>query len=135
MRKLIMDADPGIIEERKWQKPSNNMTGIPVWSRDGIVCTGETYKNYVKLTFAKGASVPDPSGLFNAGLAGGTRRASDIHEGDIVNERAFKALIKAAVAANAKPAQKSAANKTQKSAAKKKTAVKLLSGGNPQIAK
>ena len=95
-----MEADPEIIEERKWKKPSNNMTGIPVWSRDGIVCTGETYKNYVKLTFAKGATLPDPSGLFNAGLAGGTRRAIDIHEGDRIDEKALKALIRAAVALN-----------------------------------
>ena len=135
MRKLIMEADPSIIEERKWKKPSNNMTGIPVWSRDGIVCTGETYKNYVKLTFAKGASLPDPSGLFNAGLGGGTRRAIDIHEGDSVNERAFKALIKAAAAANAKPAPRVTTSETRRAAPTRKPAVKLLSGGNPQIAK
>lgn len=109
MRELIMDAEPGMIEERKWKKPSNNMAGIPVWSRDGIVCTGETYKDYVKLTFARGASLPDPSGLFNAGFGGGTRRAIDIREGDKINERAFKALIKNAVAANSKPPKKAAA--------------------------
>lgn len=100
MRALIEDADPGMIEEHKWKKPSNGMKGVPVWSHDGIVCTGETYKNAVKLTFAKGASLPDPSRLFNASLAGGTRRAIDIKEGETVNARAFKALIKAAVLHN-----------------------------------
>ena len=108
MRALIMDADSGIVEERKWRKPSNHMAGIPVWSCNGIVCTGETYKDYVKLTFAKGASLPDPSGLFNAGFGGGTRRAIDIHEGDTINPRAFKALVKAAIAANGSPAKKKA---------------------------
>ena len=108
MRGLIMAADPGIIEERKWRKPSNKMAGIPVWSRNGILCTGETYKDYVKLTFAKGASLPDPEKLFNAGFGGGTRRAIDIHEGDSINARAFKSLIKAAVAANAPAAKKKA---------------------------
>jgi hypothetical protein len=102
MRALIMEADPDMIEERKWKKASNNMMGVPVWSHDGIVCTGETYKNYVKLTFAQGAKISDPSHLFNASLEGGTRRAIDIHEGDKVDARAFKALIKAAVAQNAK---------------------------------
>jgi hypothetical protein len=105
MRALIMEADPGMIEERKWKKPSNNMTGVPVWSHDGMVCTGETYKKAVKLTFAYGASLPDPAGLFNASLEGGTRRAIDIHEGETVDARAFKALVKAAVAHNAKPAK------------------------------
>lgn len=99
MRTLILEADPKMIEERKWKKPSN-MAGVPVWSHDGIVCTGEIYKEYVKLTFAKGASVPDPSGLFNASLEGNARRAIDIREGDNVNARAFKALIKAAVKVN-----------------------------------
>ena len=132
MRKLIMDADSEMIEERKWRKPSNNMVGIPVWSRDGIVCTGETYKDYVKLTFAKGASLSDPSKLFNAGFGGGTRRAIDIREGDTINERAFKALIKDAVAANAKPQKKTAAKKTPGAT---RAPAKLLSGGNPQIAK
>jgi hypothetical protein len=125
MRALILSADPGMVEERKWKKPSNKMRGIPVWSHNGIVCTGETYKNYVKLTFARGASLPDPVRLFNAGLGGGTRRAIDIHEDAKVNARAFKALVKAAVAQNGPP---------KKSAAKAKP-VKLLSGGNPQIAK
>jgi hypothetical protein len=100
MRTLIMEADPEMVEERKWKKPSNKMLGVPVWSHDGIVCTGETYKNAVKLTFAQGASIPDPSRLFNASLEGGTRRAIDIHEGDTVDARAFKALVKAAVARN-----------------------------------
>ena len=101
MRALIMEADPSMVEERKWRKPSNAMAGVPVWSHDGIVCTGETYKSAVKLTFAQGASVPDPSGLFNASLEGGTRRAIDIHEGEEVDAEAFKALILAAVARNA----------------------------------
>lgn len=101
MRSLILDADPGMVEERKWRKPSNGMKGIPVWSHDGIVCTGETYKTYIKLTFAKGAFVKDPAGLFNAGLDGNLRRAIDIHEGDKVNEKAFKALIREAVKLNA----------------------------------
>jgi hypothetical protein len=98
MRALILEADPEMVEERKWKKPSNAMVGVPVWSHDGIVCTGEIYKKVVKLTFAKGARLPDPSRLFNAGLEGGTRRAIDIGEGDTVNARAFKALIKAAAA-------------------------------------
>ena len=105
MRTLIFEADPGMIEERKWKKPSNT-SGVPVWSHDGIVCTGETYKQAVKLTFARGASVPDPSHLFNSGLEGGTRRAIDIREGESVDAKAFKALIKAAVAENSKKAKK-----------------------------
>ena len=100
MRALILEAYPEIVEERKWRKPSNAMAGIPVWSHNGIVCTGETYKQIVKLTFAKGASVPDPSRLFNSSLEGNTRRAIDIHEGEQVNAAAFKALVKAAVAIN-----------------------------------
>jgi len=100
MRALILEADPGMIEERKWKKASNKMAGVPVWSHHGIVCTGETYRQYVKLTFAHGAGIPDPSRLFNASLEGGTRRAIDIHEGEKVNAGAFKALIKAAVAQN-----------------------------------
>ncbi len=99
MRKLILEADPEMIEERKWKKPSNAM-GVPVWSHNGIVCTGETYKNVVKLTFARGASIPDPSHLFNSSLEGNTRRAIDIPEGEKVDTRAFKALVKAAVAQN-----------------------------------
>jgi hypothetical protein len=101
IRAVIVAADPKMIEEQKWRKPSNGMKGVPVWSHDGIVCTGETYKNAVKMTFAKGAFVKDPSGLFNSSLAGGTRRAIDFHEGDTIDERALKALIKAAVKLNA----------------------------------
>ena len=100
MRTLILEADPAMIEERKWKKPSNGMRGVPVWSHDGIVCTGETYKNAVKLTFARGARLPDPSGLFNSSLDGNTRRAIDIHEGETVDARAFRALVTAAVAQN-----------------------------------
>jgi hypothetical protein len=100
MRALILDADPEMIEEVKWRKPSNAMAGVPVWSHYGIVCTGETYSKVVKLTFAKGANLPDPSRLFNASLEGNTRRAIDIHEGEKIDAVAFKTLIKAAVAAN-----------------------------------
>jgi hypothetical protein len=100
MRALILEADPEIVEERKWKKPSNAMAGVPVWSHNGIICTGETYKSVVKLTFAKGATIPDPSHLFNSSLEGNTRRAIDIHEGEKVDARAFKALVKAAVAQN-----------------------------------
>ena len=106
MRALILEADPEMIEERKWRKPSNAMAGVPVWSHNGIVCTGETYTKAVKLTFARGASVPDPSGLFNSSLEGKTRRAIDIHEGEKVDARAFKALVKAAVARNGTPEKK-----------------------------
>jgi hypothetical protein len=101
IRTLIEQADPGMIEERKWKKPSNRMAGVPVWSHHGIVCTGETYKNHVKMTFARGAFLEDPSGLFNSSLTAGTRRAIDFHEGDRLNEWALKALIKAAVKLNA----------------------------------
>ncbi|HEX3282478.1 MAG TPA: DUF1801 domain-containing protein [Pyrinomonadaceae bacterium] len=101
MRALILEADPEMIEERKWKKPSNAMAGVPVWSHNGIVCTGETYSKVVKLTFAYGASLPDPARLFNSSLEGNTRRAIDIHEGEKVDARAFKALVKTAVAANA----------------------------------
>ncbi len=99
VRALIQEADPDVVEEVKWRKPSNPL-GVPVWSHDGIICTGETYKDKVKLTFAKGASLDDPAGLFNASLEGNTRRAIDIHEGDAIDEKAFKALIRAAVALN-----------------------------------
>jgi hypothetical protein len=99
MRKLIHDADPGVVEECKWVKPSTP-SGVPVWSHDGIICTGETYAKVVKLTFAKGATIADPSRLFNSSLEGNTRRAIDIHEGETVDARAFKTLIKAAVARN-----------------------------------
>jgi hypothetical protein len=110
VRSLIQEADPNTVEEAKWKKPSNP-AGVPTWSHDGIICTGETYKDKVKLTFAKGASLPDPSGLFNASLDAGTRRAIDIREGDKLDEKAFKALIRAAVAGNAsKPVAKKNAN-------------------------
>jgi len=138
MRALIMEADPGMIEERKWKKPSNAMTGVPVWSHNGIVCTGESYTKVVKLTFARGASIPDPSRLFNSSLEGNMRRAIDIHEGEQVNARAFKALVKAAIAQNVPPPRKDAkakaANKAKPVATKAKP-VTLLTGGNPQIAK
>jgi hypothetical protein len=100
IRTLIKQADPEMIEERKWRKPSNGMAGVPVWSHNGIVCTGETYKKVVKMTFAKGASLKDPSGLFNASLEGNARRAIDFSEGDKLDEKALKALIRAAVALN-----------------------------------
>ena len=100
IRALILEADPEMIEERKWRKPSNGMAGVPVWSHNGIVCTGETYKNSVKMTFAKGASLKDPSGLFNSSLEGNARRAIDVHEGDKLDAKALKALIRAAVALN-----------------------------------
>ena len=100
IRTLIKQADPEVVEELKWKKPSNSMAGVPVWSHAGIICTGETYKNIVKMTFAKGASLEDPSGLFNASLEGNTRRAIDFHEGDKIDEKALKALIRAAVALN-----------------------------------
>jgi hypothetical protein len=109
MRALILEADPEMTEEWKWM--------VPIWSHHGIVCTGEAYTKVVKLTFARGARIPDPSRLFNSSLGGNTRRAIDIHEGEKVDARAFKALVKAAVAQNKPPAKR------------------LLSGGNPQIAK
>lgn len=123
MRDLILAADPGITEETKWR-------GTPVWSHDGIVCTGETYKDVVKLTFARGAALPDPAHLFNASLDGNTRRAIDIHEGAQVDARAFKTLIQAAVAENTRVASKRSRSKPSTPAQPK-----LLSGGNPQIAK
>lgn len=100
LRGLIKQADPEAVEEWKWR-------GVPVWNHDGIICTGETYKSVVKLTFAKGASLPDPAGLFNSSLDGNVRRAIDIHEGEKVDEKALKALVRAAVALNtAKPAKR-----------------------------
>ena len=99
LRALIKEADPQVVEEWKWR-------GVPVWSHDGMICTGETYKSVVKLTFAKGASLDDPSGLFNSSLEGNTRRAIDFHEGEKVNEKALKALIRAAVTLNTSKAQK-----------------------------
>jgi hypothetical protein len=105
MRALILDADPAMLEERKWIKP-RNPSGVPVFSHAGIVCTGETYAKVVKLTFAHGASLPDPSRLFNASLEGNVRRAIDIREGDEIDADAFKALVKAAVARNNAAAKK-----------------------------
>jgi len=93
LRALVKEADPDVIEEWKWR-------GVPVWSHDGIICTGETYRNVFKMTFAKGAALKDPSGLFNSSLDGNTRRAIDFHEGERINERALKALVRAAVALN-----------------------------------
>ena len=120
MRALILEAGPEMTEEWKWR-------GTPVWSHHGIVCTGEAYTKVVKLTFARGARIPDPSRLFNSSLEGNTRRAIDIHEGEKVDAGAFKALVKAAVAQNGVPVKKAGASATKP--------VKLLSGGNPQIAK
>ena len=121
MRALVLDADPGMTEEVKWQ-------GTPVWSHQGIVCTGEAYTRVVKLTFARGAGIPDPSRLFNSSVEGTTRRAIDIHEGEKVDAGAFKTLVKAAVARNG-PAAKAGPGPS------KARPVKRLSGGNPQIAK
>ena len=98
MRTLIKEADPAVVEEWKWVKPTN--PGVPVWSHDGIICTGESYKSTVKLTFARGASLKDPAGLFNSSLDGNVRRAIDIREGEDVDESAFKALVRQAVALN-----------------------------------
>ena len=136
VRSLIQQADPEVVEEWKWR-------GVPVWSHAGILCTGETYKNVVKLTFAKGASLEDPAGLFNSSLEGNTRRAIDIHEADKINAKALQALIRSAVALNTSLAAKRSGKASQKPAKPaSKTAdkpssakVKLLSGGNPQIAK
>jgi hypothetical protein len=98
-RALIKEADPDVVEAVKWRKPSNPL-GVPVWEHAGIVCTGETYKDKVKLTFARGAALPEPSRLFNASLEGNARRATDIHEGNTIHEDALKALVRAAVALN-----------------------------------
>jgi hypothetical protein len=100
VRALIREADPDMVEAVKWRKPSNAMRGVPVWEHAGIVCTGETYQDKVKLTFAKGAALDDPSGLFNASLDGNVRRAIDLHENDKIDDKALKALIRAAVALN-----------------------------------
>ncbi len=133
IRALIARAAPDAIEEVKWRKPSNNMRGVPVWSHPdvsgklAIICTGETYKAAVKLTFPHGAAIPDPARLFNASLEG-TRRAIDLHEGDTLNDKAFIALIRAAIATSTPPS-----SKPKRSAQPK--APRLLSGGNPQIAK
>ena len=98
LRALIKQADPDVVEEWKWRKATN--PGVPVWSHDGIICTGETYKSVVKLTFFKGASLDDPSGLFNSSLEGNTRRAIDVHEGEEIDEQAFVTLVRAAVSLN-----------------------------------
>jgi len=100
VRSLIRAAAPDVVEAVKWRKPSNGMLGVPVWEHAGLICTGETYKSYVKLTFAQGASLEDPAGLFNASLEGGTRRAIDIREGETIDEEALKALVRAAVKLN-----------------------------------
>jgi hypothetical protein len=140
VRRLIKQADPEVVEEWKWR-------GVPVWSHDGIICTGETYKSVVKLTFAKGASLKDPAGLFNSSLEGNVRRAIDIHEGEEIDESAFLSLVRAAAALNAsrqmsgKSKPKTVANNDERSTATKSedpavaAKPKLLSGGNPQIAK
>jgi len=144
IRRLIKQAAPGVIEEWKWR-------GVPVWSHDGMICTGETYKDKVKITFAKGASLEDPADLFNASLEGNVRRAIDICEGDKIDEKAFKSLVRDAVTLNASPATpaprtssarpKKATGKGGRSSATKAkapsagTKPKLLAGGNPQIAK
>src|SRR5437762_2771282 len=106
MRKLIEEADPDVVEEWKWVKPKT--PGTPIWSHDGIICTGESYKSVVKLTFAKGASLKDPARLFNSSLDGNVRRAIDLHEGDEINESAFKALVRQAVALNSSGKSKAA---------------------------
>ncbi len=105
IRSLIKQADPDVVEERKWRKPANP-EGVPVWSHDGMICTGETYKNHVKITFARGASLQDPSHLFNSSLDGNARRAIDIHDGEEIDEGAFKVLIRAAVALNGASARR-----------------------------
>ncbi len=109
MRALIREADPEVVEERKWAKATS--PGVPVWSHDGILCTGETYKSVVKLTFAKGASLQDPAKLFNSSLEGNTRRAIDIHEGEEIDANAFKALIRAAIALNTSGGKKTTKRK------------------------
>ena len=106
IRSLIKQADPDVVEEVKWRKPSNGMLGVPVWEHDGIICTGETYKAAVKLTFANGAALGDPEGLFNASLEGNQRRAIDFHEGDKINAPALKKLVQAAIAHNQSKAKK-----------------------------
>jgi hypothetical protein len=112
VRRLIHDADPDIQEEWKWVKPSN--PGTPVWSHDGIVCTGESYKQVVKLTFARGASINDPNRLFNSSLEGNTRRAIDLREGERIDEASFKQLIRAAVAANSEARAQRVAKSTKR---------------------
>jgi hypothetical protein len=127
IRAIVRAAEPAIVEEWKWR-------GVPVWSHDGIVCTGETYREVVKLTFARGAALDDPAGLFNSSLEGNTRRAIDIRQGGKVDEKALKALIRAAVAINASAKAKPRAA-TKSPAPRKAGKPKLLMGGNPQVAK
>jgi hypothetical protein len=138
IRRMIHEADRHIVEERKWKKPSNP-AGVPVWSHAGIVCTGETYKEVVKLTFMRGASLRDPRGIFNSSLEGNARRAIDIREGQVLDARAFKALIEAAVAENLRASGATENARSTKPAKPRKDAkakpMKLLTGGNPQIAK
>jgi hypothetical protein len=100
VRALIEEADPEVVETVKWRKPSNDMRGVPVWEHEGILCTGESYRDKVKLTFAHGAALDDPAGLFNSSLEGNTRRAIDIRDGEEIDEAALKALVRAAVALN-----------------------------------
>jgi hypothetical protein len=114
VRALVGQAVPEMIEERKWKKPSNGMAGVPVWSHDGIVCTGERYARVVKLTFARGAALEDPSRLFNASLDGGTRRAIDIREGDALDAPALQALVRAAAALNASRRSAGSAERTSR---------------------
>jgi hypothetical protein len=135
LRSLVKEADPEVVEEWKWR-------GVPVWSHDGLICTGETYKNVVKMTFAQGAALDDPSGLFNSSLDGNTRRAIDFREGEKVDEEALKTLVRAAVTLNKSKRNRKATPKRAASEAKpgkpqkgEKAGVVLLSGGNPQIAK
>lgn len=145
VRRLITQAVPDAVEEIKWKRPSNGMAGVPVWSTpahnsgtrklpQGIICTGETYKNAVKLTFARGASLADPAGLFNTGRDGRTRRAINIHEGDSIDARAFKSLVRAAAALNRQPRDPSGVHTAPRKPGKQ-ARPRLLSGGNPQIAK
>jgi hypothetical protein len=139
VRRIIHETDPEIVEECKWVKPTNPL-GVPVWSHAGIVCTGEAYKQVVKLTFARGASLEDPQGLFNSSLEGNTRRAIDIREGQTLDAEALKSLIQAAIAENLRSSGSKAisagkAGANGKPSTKPRPAVKLLSGGNPQIAK
>jgi hypothetical protein len=126
LRTLIKQADPAVVEEWKWN--------IPVWSHDGIICTGETYKQVVKMTFANGAALKDPARIFNSSLAGNTRRAIDVREGEKINEKALQALIRAAVALNASKVKPKPKPKTGSTTKKTGAKVLLLSGGNPQVA-
>ena len=136
VRRLVHEADPDVVEEVKWVKPTNPW-GVPVWSHAGIVCTGETYRETVKVTFARGASLEDPRGLFNASLEGNARRAIDLREGDALDAKAFKALVQAAVAENLRKsaARSKAGASADKAKAREGGKVALLSGGNPQIPK